>query len=241
MTDKWKKLRDEGLWANVEPEVELRSMTVPVTIEDDVYVQPVTELRFCPNYKWSKSGIESQVSEAAIVSTGAQVKDQDSLVRKLINMGHHTPLEAIQFNFRITGISKACGAQMSRHRVGQGHVSSSRRYQTQGIQFVYPLLENIDDEDVARRAYCVIQDSYKQAYSEYQGLRSLGVKKGDCRYLIPTASASERIWWVNARALRDFLRLRLHPTAEAEIRRLANLLLDIVIKITPTLFEDFNE
>lgn len=235
--DKWRELRS-GLWANTEPEVSLVALTCPGNFDpndddDDIYFR-AEGINFHPEH------LERIVARAASVSTGVDVKSSTALVAKLIKLGHHTPLEAIQFNFHVTGISKACGAQISRHRVGQGHVSSSRRYQEQGIQFVYPVLDSIENPDDARKIYALTQDSFKDAYFTYMSLRKLGAKKGDARYVIPTASASERIWWINARALRDFLRLRLHPTAEAEIRRLATMIHGIVSKITPTLFEDID-
>ena len=234
-TDKWKSMR-AGLWANTEPEVKLIGLTVPGEMDSDGMSFAITSGSFVESWQ-----VERQVARAATVSTGVDIKNQGGLVRKLIDLGHHTPLEVIQYVFHVTGISKAAAAQMSRHRIGQGHVSSSRRYQTQGIRFVYPLLENIDDEATARQTYTIIQDSYQEAYSCYTGLRCIGVKKGDCRYLIPTASSQERIWWVNARALRDFLKLRLHLTAEAEVRRLANMILGVAMQITPTLFEDVSK
>lgn len=233
--DKWKHIR-KSLWANTEPEVSLVGLTCPGNFDpndDDIYFR-ANGINFHPEH------IEQIVARAASVSTGVNVKDVNRLNRSLIKLGHHTPLEAIQFNFHVVGISKACGAQISRHRVGQGHVSSSRRYQEQGIQFVYPILDSTEDADDARKIYALTQDSYKDAYFTYTSLRKLGAKKGDARYVIPTASASERIWWVNARALRDFLQLRLHPTAESEIRRLAIMIHGIVSKITPTLFEDID-
>jgi thymidylate synthase ThyX len=72
-------------------------------------------------------------------------------------------------------------------------------------------------------------------------LRDRGLSKTEARLVIPVSSASERIWWINARAMRDFLKLRLPADAESEIRRLAHLLLDIVYRITPSLFEDICE
>ena len=247
MFDKWKNLRSR-LWANTEPEVELIGLTCPG------WMQPFDNGRFTVDAAIESinfSGdvilysvmdtvdIEAQVAQAAAVSSGIEPKDVGRLNKNLIKMGHHAPLEAIQFNFHVTGISKACGAQLSRHRIGQGHVSSSRRYQEQQAAFVYPLLENIADENEARVAYSLIQDSYQASYHAYLGAKKLGLKKGDCRYVVPISSASERIWWINARALRDFFRLRLDKAAEAEIRRLAFMILGIVIKITPTLFHDF--
>lgn len=232
--DKWKPLREQmNLWANIEPSVELVGLTIPGSWDGYTFHPP------CGSFvePWE---IERMVAKAATVSTGVDVKDVDALNKKLIQLGHHTPMEIIQFAFHVKGISKACGAQLSRHRIGQGHVSSSRRYQEQGIQFVYPTLDNIDSEVTARSIYCSMADSYKSAYDIYLSLRHLGVKKGDCRYLIPTASAQERVWWVNARALRDFMRLRLHPSAESEIRRLAGMILTIAKQVTPVLFEDYD-
>lgn len=232
MIDKWAELR-KTLWANTEPSVELVGLTVPGAWDDYAFTLP------CGSFVESWE-IERQVAKAATVSTGVDVKDIDALNKKLIQLGHHTPMESIQFNFHIKGISKACGAQLSRHRVGQGHVSSSRRYQEQGASFVYPLLDNIESEDTARQVYSVIQDDYRESYGQYLGLRKLGLKKGDCRYVIPTASAQERIWWVNARALRDFFRLRLDAAAESEIRRLAYMLLSIAKQVAPVVFEEFD-
>lgn len=235
--DKWKHLRG-GLWANIEPSVELIGMTVTGGIDVDSHGTSYFRsegLCFHPEH------FNRFISDVATVSTGTKPKDHESLNRKLIQLGHHTPLEVIQYTFKVSGISKAAAAQISRHRIGQGHVSSSRRYQEQGVSFVYPLLDNIEDEQDAKQAYILIQDTYQQAYANYIGLRKLGLKKGDARYVIPTASAQERVWWINARALRDFLRLRLHPTAEAEVRRLSYMILNLVSAITPTLFEDFHE
>ena len=235
MKDKWRHLR-EKLWANTEPSVELIAMTIPGVFdnEDSAHYFNTSGVHFHPEH------IEPIVAQAASVSTGIDPKNSAALTRKLLELKHYTPLEAIQFNFHVSGISKACGAQMSRHRIGQGHVSSSRRYQEQGIQFVYPALENINSEETARAIYCATSDTYKTAYDQYLSLRHLGVKKSDARYLIPTASAQSRVWWINARALRDFLALRLHHSAEFEIRRLAGMVLIIVSKVTPNLFYDIH-
>lgn len=240
MLDRWKHLR-EKLWANNEPEVTLIALTVPGILDPDG-AEPYFDTFFdADGVRFYPQHIEPLVAQAASVSTGVKPKDYESLTRKLIDLGHHTPLEAIQFNFRVSGISKACGAQLSRHRIGQGHVSSSRRYQEQGAAFVYPILNYIEDADEARKAYCFYQDAYKEAYYLYLASRKMGAKKGDARYLVPTASVTERIWWINARALRDFLKLRLHANAEAEIQRLSSIILNLVTKITPTLFSDFSE
>ena len=233
MTDKWRHLR-EHLWANAEPSVKLVAITAPVST-DEFDGESITTPEFL-----EPDNIEGLVARAAAVSTGIEPKDSQKLVQKLIKLGHMVPTEFVNFTFLITGISKACSAQISRHRMAS-IVSASRRYKEQGAAFVYPLLENIEDEATASRIYLLLADSYKESYNNYLGLRDMGAKKGDCRYVSPVASATAKAWCINARSLHNFLQLRLYPTAEAEIRRLANLLLNIVNKITPTLFEDINE
>jgi thymidylate synthase (FAD) len=226
------------LFGNTEPEVRLIGLTLPGCVSGDGGAFVLNNAH--PVHYMLSQSIEFQVAQAGAVSSGIHPKDARQLNQKLIKLGHHTPFEAVQFNFKVSGISKACGAQISRHRVGQGHVSSSRRYQEQGIRFIYPLLDNIDSEITARAIYVSLSKNYMLAHDAYLSMRNLGAKKGDSRYIIPVASAQERIWWINARALREFLGLRLAPDAEAEIRRLSRLILEIVKRLTPTIFHDFD-
>lgn len=231
--DPWKYLRTD-CFGNQEPNIVLEAVTAPV----EVLEKHVDTREF-----WS--AVETMPAWSAAISYGSREKldgahdKQVSLNRKLIELGHHTPLESIQFNFHVTGISKACGAQLSRHRIGQGHVSSSRRFQSQGMAFVYPILGYIKDEAQARGALEIISEVNRQAYDVYEKLRNdRKLHKEDARRVIPVASSQERIWWVNARALRDFLRLRLPRDAEWEIRRVAILVYNIVSEVAPSLFED---
>ena len=164
-------------------------------------------------------------------------------------MGHHTPLEAIQLNFHISGISKACGAQLSRYRVGQGHVSASRRYQTQHPKFVYPILGYIKDESTVRNVLSTISAHHELSMKVYNNLRQIestikninikeNIHKEDARFVIPLSSATERSWWVNIRALRHIFTERINKTAEPEIRRLCVLIYNLVKPVFPSLLED---
>lgn len=245
MNDPWKLLRKElNLAGNVEPEVKLIGLTCPGELGKKGDFFP--NATYNPNHYGADpyiepSYVEAQVAQAASVSSGVEPKDVRRLNRKLIELGHHTPLEAVQFNLYVRGISKACGAQISRHRL-QGHVSKSRRFQKANPEFVYPILEKVEDEKTARLVYNLFQNQFADSMDNYEWSRtSLGLSKTEARLLIPIASATERIWWINARAMRDFLKLRLPANAESEIRRLAHMLLDIVYSLTPSLFEDIYE
>ncbi|MCL5124760.1 MAG: FAD-dependent thymidylate synthase [Deltaproteobacteria bacterium] len=231
--DPWKELR-ASCFGNIEPEIVLEAVTAPL----DNVGQSVPDKNFWENIEtipaWSAA-----MSYGSREKIAADMERKRSLNKKLIGLGHMTPLEAVQFNFRVSGISKACGAQMSRHRIGQGHVSSSRRFQSQGAAFVYPLLNYISDKQVVKGALTKLSEANQKAYEIYEELRNTDkLHKEDARRVIPVASSQERVWWINARALRDFFSLRLPKDAEWEIRRVAVMLYNLVLEVTPSLFED---
>jgi thymidylate synthase (FAD) len=221
--DPWKELRTK-CFGNEEPTVELVAYSLPIG-------------------KYKNRSVEELPAISAAVSYGSSIDTIDQsrkLNHQLIHKQHLTPLEACQFNFYVKGISKICGAQLSRHRIGQGHVSSSRRFRRQEMSFVYPMLNYLTDEREVKQIYELMSLSNQHAFEQYLVLkgRHTGIKKSDARYIIPASTATMRHWWVNARSLTNFFRLRLAPDAEWEIRRLAEMILVIVNEITPSLFSD---
>jgi thymidylate synthase (FAD) len=265
MRDPWKDLR-EDCFGNVEPEVKLEGLTVPVAWNDLAGDSEAPgPLALQSGDRIDNREIEILPALAAGTSYGSREKLEGDmeralkLNRNLIKLGHHTPLEAIQLNFHVSGISKACGAQISRHRVGQGHVSASRRFQAQGPRFVYPLLAYIKERQTAEAWLSWLSDVNRYAFERYLVMRGDAdqadlqqtpdtpapadefLHKEDARLAIPVSTATERSWWINARALRDFFRLRLAADAEWEIRRIAQMMFNIVYPMFPSLFEDLAE
>jgi thymidylate synthase (FAD) len=231
VNDKWAELRRGlNLFGAIEPEVRLDAITTPIASE--------------ASSRHAREMLPALAASVSYGSTGAIQTNPDralALNAKLIKMGHHTPLEAIQFNFFVTGISKSCGAQISRHRIGQGHVSSSRRFQSGEVGFVYPLLDYIDDEKAVRTLLLEYSRLNKVMAQEYKAIFGLAVKKEDARLILPVSRATQRYWFINARALRDFLKLRLAADSEWEIRRLAWMLFDVVRPMLPSLFSDLGD
>ena len=236
--DPWKDLRKD-LFGNIEPSVTLEAITVPFPCGDPDEIELVEDI---PGWSASISHRKERL-DLYLYKEEQQIK---ALTKKLIKLGHHTPLEAVQYNFYITGISKACAAQMSRHRIGQGHVSGSRRFREAEPRFVYPMLAG-ESGETAKHILAQLERAYMAAWSKYFALRDEMregkpvVKKEIVRLVLPVSYAVERVWWINARALRDFFRLRLAPDAEWEIRRIARMVLEVVHEHTPLLFEDIYE
>lgn len=219
--DPWKKLRSELCFGNTEPEAHLTTITKPL-MDDWMGTECIPAISAGISY-----GKQETIAERCYTQN-----------KNLIKLGHGVPLEAVTFGFFVTGISKAAGAQWSRHRVGTGHVSLSRRYTKQKPKLIYPLFDYIKDEVEVKKLYKQVSLFCEVALNHYGRLLNDDVKKQDARLFMPVNVSTTRHVWINARALRDFFRLRLAPDAEWEIRRLAFLLLDIVYKETPSLFED---
>jgi thymidylate synthase (FAD) len=247
--DKWKHLR-EDLYGNVEPEVTLEAATIPLeTIRgaggpysDAIIVDMWPEIEQLP-------ALAAGVSYGSKKKLESDTERTIKLNKKLIELKHLTPLEAIQYNIHISGISKACGAQLSRYR-HTGHISASLRYQEGQPLFVYPMLDYIKDEHTIKTRLYNIETAYKESYKMYQHLRKdfpdnpefgndlYSIKKEDARMCLPVSYATERIMWVNARELRHIFAERLKSDAQWEIRRLCWMIYDLITPLTPSLFED---
>jgi thymidylate synthase (FAD) len=223
--NKWEYLRTY-LFGNVEPRINVDAITTPLVIRDE--------------NMWTN--IEMLTAIAASMSYGStdKVNKADETIKinkNLIKLNHNTPLESIQVNFLISGISKACGAQMSHHRIGQGHISASRRFKTAEAGFIYPTLGYIEDEDVVIYELERLSRYNSESYGIYMDMKANGIKKEDARMVLPVSYATEIYWFTNVRALRDFFRLRLSADSEWEIRRLAWMIYDKMIVLLPSLFE----
>ena len=217
------------LFGNTEPNIELIAITTPTNIISNTDPRSVIEC------------IPAIAAGTSYEKEATTIEKATILNKKLIQLQHEVPLEALQINFKLTGISKITGAQISRHRVGGSHVSLSRRYTKQKPGFVFPGLSYITKKEDAKEIYTALSLSFESAMKEYNHLLDEGCRKADARYLIPASTATTRNMWMNIRALRHFLKLRLAPDSEWEIRRLSYMLLELVYNLTPSLFEDIIE
>ena len=66
-------------------------------------------------------------------------RDQHEFVRRLMRMGHQSPIEHASFTFAIEGISRACSHQLVRHRLAS-YSQQSQRYvnESEGFDYIVP-------------------------------------------------------------------------------------------------------
>lgn len=172
----------------------------------------------------------------------------------IIAMEHGSVLEHAAWNFIITGVSRSFTHELIRHRAGWGYSQLSQRFVDESdADFVEPDLIASDPD-----LHAVWVDAVQQAHLAYQQLadglmRKIAaehpeVKGRDrrkkareaARSVLPNATESKIFVTANARALRHFLEYRGAPDAEAEIRKVAVALYEIMRVEAPHLFGDYS-
>ncbi len=221
--ERWQYLRQD-LFRNEEPKIKLIGLTTPT---GEMASQGVTT-ETLPAY----TARQSHESEGTH-------EDDLRLNKKLITWGHQTCLEAVQFVYYVTGVSKSLAGQWTRHRIGIGWTFRSTRYvKANKNMFIYPALEYVDSEEQVKAVYQAYDREHRHSMEVYEELQALGVRNQELRRLMPVGWSTAAYVYVNARSLRHFFELRLEKSAEWEIRRLAYLMFNDVMSIAPTLFED---
>jgi thymidylate synthase (FAD) len=170
-----------------------------------------------------------------------EVRDQREFVRRLVRMGHMTPIEHVSFTFVIEGISRACSHQLVRHRVAS-YSQQSQRYVSEADGFEFVLPPTIEADPELKRYYVAFMKQAQEAYNRIsQGLNERGITgeaaNQDARFVLPNATETKIMVSMNARELMHFFRLRCCNRAQWEIRAMAEKMLFLAKKVAPVIFE----
>lgn len=163
-----------------------------------------------------------------------------NILKHCVEMGHESVLEHLSFTFYIEGVSRALTHQLVRHRMASYSQQSQRHVKLDGEPFVMPDLSYIKgrnglDRDLAEGT---LNDAFDHAISLYNDAIEHGVRKEDARAILPNATTTKIIVTMNARELRHFFKLRIHPHAQKEIQEMAAQMLYQVNWKSPMFFED---
>ena len=184
----------------------------------------VTLMSFTP-------GIEELCGFAAAKCTNS--KHPDSALRHSVESGHDSVLEHAVFTFDIDGISRACLAQLTRHRLASFSVQSQRYVKLdENIQLVIPESIAKLEGDLGKRAIEHMIESMR-IYCE---LVDAGVPAEDARYITPQAVPTSLIVTMNCRELLHFFKLRTCNRAQWEIRAMADIMLRKCMEVAPYIF-----
>lgn len=209
---------------------------IPILIEETKYSVMVKEAglakedldttRFGLVVK-SEAGISFRLTNyRAAVYTFEQTNGKLDL-RTIYNTSDYE-LQVIKENFDIflVKIDMPTLGQLVRHRTNNFQVLSRRYVSGKKLEFEFYVAENMEDitsvckhdEDHYLSTYAVIDicmEHYKAALAK-------GVKAQTARGIIPQCAYTNAWVGFNKRSMEDFLKLRLKPEAQWEIRQMAN-------------------
>lgn len=190
------------------------------------------------------SGADVDVVNAARVSYGkfvTELSDRDAKLIEFLMKHHHTsPFEHNQLSFRVkcpTFVMR----QWIRHRMNS-YNEISYRYVKAPLEFYVPgkwryqdtvnrqgSVGAFEDEEL-KKAYLHSLEVSKQAYEH---LLEKGVAREIARGLLPVCTYTEFIFTCNLHSLMNFMKLRLEPGAQWEIRVFAQALLKLALPHFP--------
>lgn len=175
------------------------------------------------------SGSDCDVANAARVSFGKMIEEIGEQDKKLINYlvahDHTSPFEHNQLSFRVK-CPLFVARQWMRHRMNS-YNEISYRYTKAPVEFYVPNKWRLQDTHNKQSSLGVFEDNkietkYKKTveacFAAYEQLLEAGVCREQARGLLPTCTYTQFIFTCNLHSLVHFLRLRLHPGAQYEIR-----------------------
>lgn len=156
--------------------------------------------------------------------------DKFRIAKGCAKTGHMSVFEHAYFTFRVAEISRACLAQLTRHRHFSPSVRSQRYCDESTIGCIIP-------PTVTEEQYDILMQSYSDSIDKYAFLTSSGMAKEDARMVLPNAAETELYMSMNARALIEASHLRLCNRAQEEIRTMFGKMKKEVEQVSPEIAE----
>lgn len=154
------------------------------------------------------------VERAACMCYDSEPTENYWIAKACAKSGHLSVYEHISFTFKITGVSRALLAQLTRHRHGSPTVRSQRYCLEDGFHYVNPY------EGTGTALEMLVEWAVSEDADTYRTLIGGGAKPEDARMVLPNACCTALVFTFNARALIEACHKRLCTRAQKEIRML---------------------
>ncbi len=172
----------------------------------------------------------------------ARGRDPSSHLRHVIEEGHGSVLQHANFTVYVCGVSRSLTHEFIRHSAGFAYSELSQRYVTVEPRFVLPPLypEELHEEwhEAQMGQYYKYLAHLKRLEADFKLSRKEA--HGAARSLLPEATETRIQITGNVRAWRNVFDQRISVHADAEIRRLSRIVLDLLQHETET-FDDYRE
>ena len=169
-------------------------------------------------------------------SVPKELEGARKMIKAIIKSGHESCIEHASVTFEIDDVSRVVTHELIRHRLASYSQRSQRYVNESNPSYVVPkeIRENA-------QANMIFRDAMQNAWEAYSKLQEIGLKNQIARYVLPNACTTKICFTANFRSLRNFLKLRCSVRAQPEIRELAYVILDKLIEIAPSCFEDLKD
>lgn len=185
--------------------------------------------------------------EAALVCTDNDdrldeyIADSQTFLLKLLEQGHGSIFEHINYTFKVINISRALLQELARHR----HISlsvMSTRYtlkkvvDKQQLIFKLPHFASRNDEETVM--YNKLINTLVEVEKIVEDAVDIGIKNDVLKYFIPEALITKLVLTINCRELRHIFQLRLSNRALEEFRYLCMSLYNVLPDDHKFLYKD---
>jgi thymidylate synthase (FAD) len=202
-------------------------------------------------------GGDESIVQAARVSYGKgtkSVNEDRGLIRYLMRHLHTTPFEMVELKFHVK-LPIFVARQWIRHRTANVNEYSGR-YSVMKDEFYVPehqaihfqSLQNKQGrraEDVPaelrQKVLDILSTSQQQMYHEYEQMLESDIARELARINLPLSLYTEWYWKIDLHNLFHFLRLRIDPHAQYEIRVYGEAMAEITKKVAPMAWEAFED
>ena len=202
-------------------------------------------------------GDDAAIVQAARVSYGAgtkKINEDVGLIRYLLRHLHTTPFEMVEFKFHVK-LPIFVARQWIRHRTANVNEYSGR-YSEMKDEFYVPAIDQVRaqsatnkqgraeeafDPTVADRIRTGMFETQSRLYGEYQDLLNADLAREIARINLPVSNYTEWYWKVDLHNLFHFLKLRIDPHAQYEIRVYGEAMAQLVKAAVPVAYEAFED
>ncbi|MFN2483458.1 MAG: FAD-dependent thymidylate synthase [Candidatus Limnocylindria bacterium] len=169
------------------------------------------------------------------VSRRVADEKQQALVRRVIDSGHGSTIEHVNFTFAISGATRTLSHQLVRHRAGTAFDQQSQRYVSFKGRDNYTVPRSITEGDLPDDLAARVEEAIDANLELYGQLLQAEVPAEDARFIFPNAMQTNLIMTVNFRQLIHMSGLRLCTMAQWEIRQLFKQIRHEVFRVSPFL------
>jgi thymidylate synthase (FAD) len=197
-------------------------------------------------------GEDSDIVKAARISTGASTKssqEDERLIDYLVEHEHTSPFEMCEIKLKLS-MPIFIARQWMRHRTASINEFSGR-YSEMKDEFYVPkefrLQSQLNHQGSEGKVNEIQNDQLQnsvihhhlQTFQDYKKMIDLGVSREMSRIILPLSTYTSFFWKIDLHNLLKFLRLRMDPTAQEEIRVYADEIWSLVQKWVPLTARSF--